>query len=200
MSWRLEGTYFENCNCDLVCPCTVSATTLPADEERCHVTFVYHLSKGEIEDVDVSGLSIALFVDAPQIMSEGGWRVGLFVDEAASPDQAEKLQAVFSGQLGGPPANLSPLVGEVLGIERGPMEFADDGRLHRVRMDERLDIEIEDYVPPNGTEVATLTGMTITPNPTVTIARATRARVRAFGHDLSQDGKNGHSAPFSWSA
>lgn len=45
------------------------------------------------------------------------------------------------------------------------MEFADDGRLHRVRMDERLDMEIEDYVPPNGTEVATLTGMAITPKP-----------------------------------
>ena len=164
------------------------------------MTFVYHLSNGEIDDVDVSGLSIAMFVDAPQVMSEGGWRVGLFVDEAASPDQAEKLQAVFSGQLGGPPAVFSPLVGEVLGVERGPMEFADDGRLHRVRMDERLDMEIEDYVPPNGTEVACLTGMTITPNPTVTIARAIRARVRAFGHDLSHDGKNGHSAPFSWSA
>jgi len=66
-------------------------------------------------------------------------------------------------------------------------------------MDERLDMEIEDYVPPNGTEVACLTGMTITPNPTVTIARAIRARVRAFGHDLSNDAKNGHSAPFSWS-
>src|SRR5215208_1040881 len=50
---------------NLVCPCTVSAATLPADEERCHLTLVYHLSNGEIEDVDVSGLSIALFVDAP---------------------------------------------------------------------------------------------------------------------------------------
>jgi hypothetical protein len=20
MAWRLEGTYFENCNCDMVCP------------------------------------------------------------------------------------------------------------------------------------------------------------------------------------
>lgn len=27
MPWRLEGTYFENCNCDMACPCTTSGLT-----------------------------------------------------------------------------------------------------------------------------------------------------------------------------
>ena len=34
MAWKLEGTYFETCSCDVVCPCTASlalgATTTAA--------------------------------------------------------------------------------------------------------------------------------------------------------------------------
>ena len=37
MSWRLEGTYFENCSCDVVCPCTASLA-LGATLFRCRVT------------------------------------------------------------------------------------------------------------------------------------------------------------------
>jgi hypothetical protein len=200
MSWRLRGTYFENCNCHVVCPCTVSSATMPADEDRCRVTFIYHIEEGEVDNVRVDGLTVALIVDAPGIMSEGNWKVGLLLDAAATEQQADKLQAVFTGQLGGPPAALAPLVGDVVGVERVAMRYADDGRRHRVRAGELLDIEIEDYVPPGGTEVATLTGMTITPNPTVTIATATTARIRAFGLDLDHEGRNGHSAPFTWAA
>ena len=48
--------------------------------------------------------------------------------------QAEKLQAVFSGELGGPMAALGPLIGENLGILRATVEVRDDGLRHgRVR-------------------------------------------------------------------
>lgn len=200
MTWRLQGSYFENCNCHLVCPCTVSAATMPADEERCRVTLLYHIQDGEVDGVDVGGLTVGLLADAPHLMADGGWRVGMFLDGAANDQQAEKLQQVFGGQLGGPPAALAALVGEVVGLERGPIEYADDGRSHRVKMGDLLDIEIEDYVSPGADEVATLTGMTLTPNPTVTIATAKHARIRAFGLDLDHQGRNGHSAPFQWAA
>jgi hypothetical protein len=200
MSWQLAGSYFENCNCTVVCPCTVSSTAMPADEETCRVTLVYHLADGEIDGVRVDGLTVALVVDAPGEMSRGGWKVGVVLDEAADAAQAEQLLAVFSGQRGGPPAALAAMVGEVLGVERAPMEYADEGRRHRLRAGDLIDLEIEDYVPPGGTEVARLTGMTITPNPTVSIATATRARVHAFGLALDHRGRNAHAAPFAWTA
>jgi hypothetical protein len=34
MTWQIEGTYFENCNCDMVCPCSTSGLTLPVDINR----------------------------------------------------------------------------------------------------------------------------------------------------------------------
>lgn len=35
MAWHLEGSYFEHCPCDQVCPRITSAFTAPADVERC---------------------------------------------------------------------------------------------------------------------------------------------------------------------
>src|SRR5215469_12320763 len=127
MAWRLDGTYFESCSCDAVCPCTWSALTARATLDRCRVLLAYHVESGQIDGVDVSGLSFALFWDTPPVMSEGDWRVGIYLDDAASDRQAEQLGAVLSGQLGGPPAMLAPLIGEVLGVERARFTFSEDG-------------------------------------------------------------------------
>jgi hypothetical protein len=200
MAWHLKGTYFENCNCNMVCPCSTSGLTMPADNERCRVVLAFHVNSGAIDGVDVGNLSVAVLADTPREMLSGKWRVGLFMDAAASPRQAEKLGAVFSGQLGGPMAGLSPLIGEMLGVETAPIQYQDEGRRHRIKIGGAVDIEIEDFVPPQSTtgEVSKLTGLFHPANSTLTIAKATRARIKAFGLDFSNDGKNGHSAPFSW--
>ncbi len=202
MAWRLEGTYFENCPCDMVCPCTTSGLTMPADAERCRVVLIFNIDSGEVDGVDVSGLTVAVLADTPRVMAEGNWRVGMFMDADASEEQAEKLGAVFSGQLGGPMEAFAGLIGENLGVEVAPMEYVDDGRRHRVQIGELVEIEIEDFVPPQTPEgeVSKLTGIFHPVNSTLTIARATTSRFNAFGLEFSHEGKNGHSAPFFWSA
>lgn len=112
MAWRLDGTYFENCPCDMVCPCTTSGLTKPADAERCRVVFAFHVDTGDVEGVDVGDRTVVVVADAPRVMSEGNWRVGMVMDAAASPEQAAALGAVFSGQKGGPMAAVSPLITE----------------------------------------------------------------------------------------
>ena len=97
MAWRFEGTYFENCSCDMICPCTHSGFSMPADYERCRVLLAFHIDSGDVDGVDVSDLGFAMFVDTPPVMADGNWRMGLFLDDAASPSQAEKLGAVLSG-------------------------------------------------------------------------------------------------------
>src|SRR5579859_4444307 len=127
MSWQVEGTYFENCNCDFACPCTVTTFAAPGTEERCQAVLAYHIERGNIDGVDVGGHSVAVVADAPPQMTDGNWRVGLLIDDKASKEQADKLAGVFSGQMGGPMAGLAPLIGEVLGIEQKPIEFHDSG-------------------------------------------------------------------------
>jgi hypothetical protein len=175
---------------------------MPADYERCRVVLVFHVDSGAVEDVDVSNLTVAVLADTPPLMAEGNWRVGVFIDAAASQPQAGKLGAVFGGQLGGPMAMLAPLIGEMMGVETAPIDYTEDGRRHRVRIGDAVDIEIEDFVPPLNPEgeVSKLTGMFHPANSTLTIARATASRVDAFGLQFDNTGKNGHSAPFSWAA
>ena len=203
MAWRLDGTYFENCSCDMVCPCTTSGLTRPGDQERCRVVLAFHVDRGEVDGLDVSDRSVVVVADAPQVMAEGNWRLGMVMDAAASPEQAAGLGAVFGGQAGGPMAGLVPLIGEMLGMETAPIEYVDDGRRHSLKVGELIDIEIEDYIPPQllpDGDVEMLTGMFHPANSTLTIASATRSQVSVFGLDFANNGKNGHSAPFSWSA
>src|SRR5947209_12975928 len=111
MSWSIEGQYFENCSCEVVCPCTASLA-LGADYDRCKVALVFHVDQGKVDGVDVSGRTLVAVADAPKFMHEGGWKLGVLIDDDASDEQAEKLGAAFSGQLGGPMAAFSGLGGE----------------------------------------------------------------------------------------
>src|SRR6476619_6508909 len=145
MSWNLEGTYFETCSCVVPCPCVISLD-LGADLDYCRFLMVFNLSSGDVEGVDVGGVRVAMIGDTPKVMSEGGWKLGLLIDESASDEQAEALGKVVSGALGGPPAALGPLLGEFLGVERAAIESNDDGRTHSVKIGDAVDMEVEDIV------------------------------------------------------
>ncbi len=90
MAWSIEGDYFENCSCDVPCPCTVSLD-LGADYDRCNVCLVFTVNSGEVEGVDVSGVTVVALADTPKLMSEGNWRLGVLISDNASDEQAEKL-------------------------------------------------------------------------------------------------------------
>jgi hypothetical protein len=200
MAWKIEGTYFETCSCEVVCPCTASLA-LGADYERCRVTLVFHVTDGDVEGTDVGGLTVAAVADTPKVMSDGDWRLGVFIDADASDEQAEKLGGVFSGQLGGPMEALGPLIGENLGVERAPIDVQEDGLRHSVRIGDAIDFEVEDVVPfgsPSG-EPARLTGIFHPAGTELTIARATRSSISAFG--IEYEGKAAFSSShFTWAA
>jgi len=199
MAWKLEGTYFENCSCEVPCPCTASLT-LGADYDRCQVLLAFDVESGEIDGVDVGGRTVAVVADTPKLMTDGNWRLGLIVDDDASDEQAEKLGAVFSGQMGGPMAGLAPLIGEVLGSERMPVEYANDGLRHRIKVGDGIDVEVEDVVPfgSESGQPAQLTNVFHPASSTLTIAKSERGKISAFGLDFDNSGRSAFSAPFAW--
>jgi len=200
VSWKISGTYFETCSCNVVCPCTASLA-LGATLDRCRVTLVFNVHSGNVEGTDVGGLTVAAIADTPKVMTDGNWRLGVYIDAAASDEQAERLGGVFSGALGGPMASLGPLVGENLGVQRAPIEVREDGLRHSIRIGDAVDFEIEDVVP-FGVETgqpARLVGIFHPAGSELTIAHATRSKIDGFG--IAYEGKSGFSnANFSWSA
>jgi hypothetical protein len=199
MAWSVEGTYFETCSCDLMCPCNLSFDH-GATYDYCRATLVFNIKKGEVDGTDVSGLSVCGILDSPKVMTEGNWRFGLFVDDRASDEQMEKLIGVFSGQVGGPMEALGPLVGEMLGVERASFEVNEDGLVHSVKIGDAIDFDVKDIVPfgVETGEPAKLVGVFHPASSELTAAEATHSRINAFG--IEYEGKTGLSAPFSWAA
>ncbi|HEX5521807.1 MAG TPA: DUF1326 domain-containing protein, partial [Pedococcus sp.] len=100
MSWNLTGDYFETCSCELMCPRNLSFDH-GATYDFCRVTLVFSVRQGTVDSSDVAGCKVALIADTPKVMTEGNWRVGLFIDDGATDEQFEKLVQVFSAQIGG---------------------------------------------------------------------------------------------------
>jgi hypothetical protein len=198
MAWKLEGTYFENCNCDWVCPCTVTSFVSPATGDRCQVVLNYHVRRGEVDGMDVSRRGVSIVADAPKATLDGGWRVGLIIDDKASKEQTDKLTGVFAGKVGGPMANIAPLIGELLGVERLPIEYSDNGKRHRVRIGDAVAIEVEDFAAQEGGETTKVSGLAHPSNSTITIARPIESKIKAFGMEFKNAGKSAFSAPFNW--
>jgi hypothetical protein len=200
MAWNLTGSYVETCSCELMCPCNLSFDH-GATYDYCRVTLVFSLKAGQIEGTDVAGRTVAMIADSPKVMTEGNWRLGVFVDDGASDAQFDSLVKVFTGQLGGPMGALAPLVGEVLGVERAKIEVVDDGLRHTVRIGESIDFEIEDIVPfgiETGQPIR-FDGMFHPVGSNLTMAEAKRSRIDAFG--IAYEGKTGLStSEFSWAA
>jgi hypothetical protein len=200
MSWKIAGSYFESCSCDVVCPCTASLA-LGASNDYCRVVLVFNVKEGDVEGVDVGGLTVAAVAETPKVMTDGNWRIGVYIDGGASDEQAEKLGRVFSGALGGPMEALGPLIGENLGARRAPITVAEDGLRHTVRIGDDVEFEIEDVVPfgVESGEPARLQGIFHPAGPELTIAHATRSKIDAFG--IQYDAKSAFSrSHFEWAA
>jgi hypothetical protein len=172
-----------------------------ATYDYCRVTLVFNIKEGEIEGTDVSGLPVALIADTPKVMTEGNWKLGVFIDERASDEQVDKLTAVFGGQKGGPMEALTPLVGEMLGVERAPIKVVEDGLKHSIEIGEAIDFEIEDIVPfgVETGEPVRLVGVFHPASSEFNAAEAKRSKISAFG--IEYEGKTGISASeFAWAA
>ena len=129
MAYQLEGRLLEVCDCNVLCPCWIGED---ADNGTCDTVLAYRIDKGKIDGTDVSGLTIGLLAHIPGNILQGNWRMAVFVDDKASPQQQEAMLNAWTGKLGGPLADMAKLVGEVVAVERAPISFnveAGEGRL-----------------------------------------------------------------------
>ena len=201
MSWNLKGSYVETCSCELMCPCNLSFDH-GATYDFCRVTLVFNIREGEVEGTDIGGLKVAAIADTPKVMTEGNWRLGVFVDENATRravGQARRRSSAASSAARW--RALAPLVGEMLGVERAAIEVDDDGLRHSVRVGDAIDFEIEDIVPfgVETGEPVRFAGMFHPVGSDLTMAEAKRSRINAFG--IEYEGKTGLStSEFSWAA
>ena len=124
MAYRLSGTYVGHCDCQQLCPCATDGPPTGRDGQ-CHGLLVFGIREGSLDDVDLSGVNVAMGYMAPSNISSGDLKLGIVVDSNASDEQANALDRIFKGEEGGFFGELVPLIGEWQGMERAAVSLSD---------------------------------------------------------------------------
>lgn len=154
MGFSVRGDYFETCSCDVSCSCIWLGR---ATQDACDLLLAWHVREGQKDGVDLSGLNAVMAVHTPKQMTDGGWKVALYLDDRATPEQSEALGAVFSGGAGGHLAAVGPLIGEVVGIAPASISFDRSGRSLKATVGDVLSMESEEMVGMDGSNPPVIT-------------------------------------------
>jgi len=195
--YRLKGTLLEACSCDVLCPCWIGEDP---DGGECYGIVAYHFSEGMVEGVDVSGLSLVNINHIPgNILTPGSWRVVMILDSAGSEAQRDALVRAFSGELGGPLADLAGLVGEVLGIETLPITHETTGGRGILRVQGVLEAEMAPYSGPDGsTTVLENSIFSTVPGSPAYVGKASRNRLSLPKYGMEWEFENRNAIQSDW--
>ena len=147
MPYKLEGKLLEVCDCNVLCPCWIGEDP---DNGTCQSSLAYHFTEGNIDGVDVSGLTVATTVYIPGNVLDGNWKRAIYIDDRASDEQAAALSAALNGLLGGPLADVAALVGEAVHEQRMPIDFQMEEGKGKYAVGDIVHAEMEPYKGPSG--------------------------------------------------
>jgi hypothetical protein len=200
MAYQLEGRMLDACSCNVICPCWVGEDP---DGGKCAGAIAWHVDKGAIDGVDVSGLTVALAYDIPGNALKGNWRAAVFVDDKASPAQEQALVAVFSGKKGGPVADLAQLIGEVVGVQRAPITFDLVQGKGSMRIGSLVSVDMEPLRSATGASTALSdAALSVTAGAPYYVGKASTLRqvVPGLAQDFRLEGDSAVQGPFRFEA
>ena len=198
MTWSIKGEMMVNCNCAVFCPCVISLGKHPPTEGYCQAWFGLRVDTGSFDGADLSGLNIGLLLDIPGLMSRGEYSLAGYIDENASDSAYDGLVEIFSGRAGGSTFLFERLVSNILGFERAPVEYTVDGKTRRFRVGRLILGEIEPIAGSDPSKPVVITNSEYWPGENITVARANRGKVRAFGRVWDFDGLSAEIMAIDW--
>jgi hypothetical protein len=197
--WRLKGEYFENCNCDILCPCILPVPPGDPTEGHCDVALAFHIQEGDFNGVPLAGLNFVVAAYTPGNMGAGNWTTGFYVDERASEPQRQAIERILSGEVGGPMVRWVSLTTDFRGTKYCPITFESRGKTRSVSIPDVMDFSVEGITAGRRPEVMRLENTGHPVSSTLALARGTASTYSDHGMTWDNTGKNGHYAPFEWS-
>ena len=91
----------------------------------------------------MDGLNAVLLLNIPGKLFDGGWTLGLYLDQRANQEQMQALGTIFSGQAGGWPAAVSGLIATALAPKQVPISFETADGEHSISVPGLLDVASE---------------------------------------------------------
>jgi hypothetical protein len=198
-NWRIEGDYFEACNCDIVCPCLFLADP---DEGECNVVIAWHIDKGQFDNTSLDGLNVVVVFHTPGNMFTGPkWKVALYVDDRATKEQAEALSTIYSGKAGGFFGVLAGFIGELAGVKSVPIKFeVTNGKKRTLQIPSAIDLTIESLEGGDKSKEVTVsnTPILVAPGFPAAVAKSMKNSYSDYGMKWDNSGKNGLYSRFSY--
>ncbi len=200
MGYHLEGRLLEVCNCKVLCPCWIGEDP---DHGTCDTIISWRIDQGVIEGTDVSGLTLAAVAHVPGNILQGNWTAAIFVDAKASAAQEQALLRVYTGQAGGPVADLAKLIGTVVSVERADIRFDVQGGKGTLEIGSDYYAELEPYLGATGGQTTLSdTVFSTVPGAPVFVGKSPRYRSKnaKLGIDLDIKGHNALQSIFVFDA
>ncbi|WP_068247480.1 DUF1326 domain-containing protein [Tritonibacter horizontis] len=196
--WAIKGELILNCNCTVFCPCVVSLGKHPPTEGYCQAWAGVRIDEGHFGDADLSGLNVGLILEIPGLMARGNWKAAAYIDERADDDAYNGLIDIFSGKAKGTTGLFKVLVSEFLGAERAPVLFETEGKTRRLIVGKQIHGEVVPVGGANSEEDIVVTNTEYWMGADITVATATKGRVRAFGRVWDFDGRSAEICQIDW--
>jgi hypothetical protein len=195
--YRLSGTLLDACRCRILCPCWVGED--PDGGEHRSVN-AYHVDSGDIEGLDVTGLSFVNVVFVPgNVLLSGTWRVVRLIDARATDPQREGLLRMLRGELGGSMAALARLVGEEVAAEPVPITHDVENGAGRVSIPGILEIVVQPYRGPDGSVTTFRDGIfTTIPGSPAWVCKASRHAVDLPRYGMAWDDRDRNAIHAQW--
>ncbi len=192
--WRLQGSYFETCNCEAACPCIwFNAPT----EGDCKLLVAWHIESGHLKNRSLDGLNVALACYSPGHMKDGNWQAALYIDERANDEQFDAITHIFSGKAGGHLAVLMSFVGEVLGVKKVKIDYQANAGRRKLMIPAIARAEIESIQGINGSEAKIENPpLCIVPSHPSIVSSSLSYRYQDYDHDWEFSERNGYHSPF----
>ena len=197
--WMIQGELILNCNCTVFCPCVISLGSHYPTEGHCHAWLGVRIEKGSYGGEQLDELNVAMILDIPGRMSDGDWKVGTYIDNNATETAFEGLSKIFSGSAGGTTRLFTMLVSEFIGVSRAKIEYTNEGKNRGLVVDKHIIGEIHPIEGNDSANDVTLQNTSYWMGPDITIAQASKGKVRAFGRVWNFEGKSAEICQIKWS-
>jgi hypothetical protein len=195
-NWKVEGKYFETCNCENICPCILLKD--PTDG-FCEAMIGWHIEKGHCNDVSLDGVKVGVWLHADDNLTKGNWKLALYVDEDASEDQFNAICSLWSGEGGGHLGVIAGLVGEVVSAKKAKITFESTANKKHLVIEGFGEYDMYPMEGGNGNNViVTDPPLCIAPGNPIVVHESKNATYSDNGNTWNQSGKSGLASPFQY--
>jgi hypothetical protein len=194
--WKLAGTYFEACSCEVVCPCIFQSAPSHGD---CAVVYAWNIRDGSDGTTVLDDLNVALAAFADGHMQKVKWLAALYIDDRASAAQLASLKRIFTGKAGGHPAALAGFFEKFVGVKSAPILYELNGKKRAVAIPGILSAAIHAIAGQAGAD-AVVTGhpLGLAPGEPLVVAQSDGVSLTDYEWNWKFSGRAGGYSPFTY--